>query len=174
MENTSAPPSDLCYFLYLKLQLKNRIFSMCFSPSLVHCVNTQNWSVFSSPELLVSSLYTMETDTPNILNLELHPTPTAYGKQLSQILCSTSLGHPWRFSHIHIQEVNVDTLKSPRRDVKRPHLEKSLDDKFNSQIIRFNGLISVVFLQELTHRLGSSANGISLETLRGNRKWMGV
>lgn len=54
--------------------------------------------------------------------------------------------------------------------MKQPDLEKSLDDKFNSQIIRFNGLIGVVFLQELTHRFGSSANGISLETLRGKRK----
>lgn len=45
--NTSAPPPDLCYFLYLKLQLKNKIFSTCFSTSLVHlCKCPEMYSIF--------------------------------------------------------------------------------------------------------------------------------
>ncbi|KAI1233494.1 hypothetical protein IHE44_0004675 [Lamprotornis superbus] len=50
---------------------------------------------------------------------------------------------PGVHSNKPLSEVNLDTVKSHRRDVKQPHLKKSLDDKFNSQIIRFNGLISL-------------------------------
>lgn len=58
-------------------------------------------------------------------------------------------------------------VKSDTKLLRETHLKKSLDDKLNSQIICFDGFISVVFLQEFTYRFSSSANGISLE-------WMGV
>lgn len=76
-------------------------------------------------------------------------------------------------THTHVSAANPDTVKSPRRDLKQTHLQKSLDDKLDSEIVCFNGFISVVLLQKLSHRFGSSANGISLETSRGKKMMSG-